>query len=87
VLANKHACRDAPLVYIKSAASWMYDLHMHFPPSRVLRAASQKGSPRFYAPLLGRRSLPPGIYLRLLLVRYFEGMDSEQGIAWRAGGS
>ena len=35
---------------------------------------------RFYAPLLGRRGLPPGIYFRLLLVGYFEGVDSERGI-------
>ena len=26
----------------------------------------------------------PGIYFRLLLVGYFEGIDSERGIAWRA---
>jgi transposase len=42
---------------------------------------------RCYAPLLGRRGLPPGIYFRLLLVGYFEGIDSERGIAWRAGDS
>jgi transposase len=42
---------------------------------------------RFYAPLLGRRGLPPGIYFRLLLIGYFEGVDSERGIAWRAGNS
>src|SRR6516225_1276689 len=42
---------------------------------------------RFYAPLLGRRGLPPGIYFRLLLVGYFEGIDSDRGIAWRAGDS
>jgi len=31
--------------------------------------------------------LAPGIYFRLLLVGYFEGIDSERGIAWRAGDS
>ena len=31
--------------------------------------------------------MPPGIYFRLLLVGYFEGIDSERGIAWRAGDS
>ena len=35
----------------------------------------------------GRPGLPPGIYFRLLLVGYFEGIDSERGIAWRAGDS
>ena len=38
----------------------------------------------FYAPVLGRPSLGPGRYFRLLLVGYFEGIDSERGIAWRA---
>ena len=41
----------------------------------------------FYAPVLGRPSLAPGRYFRLLLVGYFEGVDSERGIAWRAADS
>ena len=39
---------------------------------------------RFYAPVMGRPGLAPGRYFRLLLVGYFEGIDSERGIAWRA---
>ena len=39
---------------------------------------------RFYAPVMGRPSLAPGRYFRRLLVGYFEGIDSERGIAWRA---
>ncbi|HEX6496699.1 MAG TPA: transposase [Acidobacteriaceae bacterium] len=42
---------------------------------------------RFYAAKMGRPSLPPGIYFRLLLIGYFEGLDSERGIAWRAADS
>ena len=42
---------------------------------------------RFYAAVLGRPSLPPGQYFRLLLVGYFEGIDAERGIAWRAADS
>ena len=38
----------------------------------------------FYAPIMGRPSLQPGRYFRLLLVGYFEGIDSERGIEWRA---
>jgi len=38
----------------------------------------------FYADTMGRPGLPPGIYFRLLLIGYFEGIDSERGIAWRA---
>jgi transposase len=41
----------------------------------------------FYAETIGRPSLPPGIYFRLLLIGYFEGIDSERGIAWRAADS
>jgi transposase len=42
---------------------------------------------RFYAPVLGRPGLTPGRYFRLLLLGYFEGIDSERGIAWRASDS
>jgi transposase len=42
---------------------------------------------RFYAPMMGRPSLEPGRYFRLLLVGYFEGLDAERGIAWRAADS
>jgi len=41
----------------------------------------------FYADNNGRPSLTPGIYFRLLLLGYFEGIDSERGIAWRASDS
>src|SRR2546428_888772 len=42
---------------------------------------------QFYAPVMGRPSLPPGRYFSLLLVGYFEGLNSERGIAWRAADS
>ena len=38
---------------------------------------------RFYADD-GRPGLPPGRYFRLLLIGYFEGLDAERAIAWRA---
>jgi transposase len=41
----------------------------------------------FYASTMGRPGLAPGIYFRLLMVGYFEGLDSERGIAWRAADS
>jgi len=44
----------------------------------------EKKCRRFYAPVMGRPSLTPGRYFRLLLLGYFEGIDSERGIAWRA---
>ena len=48
---------------------------------------AEKQCARFYAENNGRPSLTPGIYFRLLLVGYFEGIDSERGIAWRAADS
>jgi hypothetical protein len=36
-----------------------------------------------YASRRGRPSLPPGRYFRMLLVGYFEGIDSERGLEWR----
>jgi transposase len=41
----------------------------------------------FYADVMGRPSLAPGRYFRLLLLGYFEGLDSERAIAWRAADS
>ncbi len=43
----------------------------------------------FYAPddRQGRRSIPPGVYFRMLLIGYFEGIESERGICWRCADS
>ena len=42
---------------------------------------------QFYAAKMGRPGLAPGRYFRLLLIGYFEGLDSEREIAWRAADS
>src|SRR3984893_5747060 len=41
----------------------------------------------FYHEKLGRPSLAPGIYFRLMMIGFFEGLDSERGIAWRVADS
>lgn len=41
----------------------------------------------FYAAVMGRPGLAPGVYFRCLLIGYFEGIDSERGIAWRVADS
>ena len=41
----------------------------------------------FYADQVGRPSLPPAVYFRMLMIGYFEGFDSERGIAWRVSDS
>jgi transposase len=58
----------------------------------ILRAGDfdgfvERSCQRFYAARMGRPGLPPGVYFRLLLLGYFEGLDSERGIAWRAADS
>src|SRR4029453_15539078 len=40
-----------------------------------------------YAPRRGRPSVPPGRYFRMLLIGYFEGIDSERGLEWRCSDS
>src|SRR5271157_3439803 len=41
----------------------------------------------YYAPRMGAPSLPPGRYFRMHMIGYFEGLDSERGIAWRCADS
>src|SRR5277367_6824873 len=41
----------------------------------------------FYHATLGRPSLAPGMYFRIMTVGFFEGLDSERGIAWRLADS
>jgi transposase len=41
----------------------------------------------FYHHKIGRPSLPPGQYFRIMMIGFFEGLDSERGIAWRLADS
>src|ERR1017187_904841 len=42
---------------------------------------------KYYATTMGRPSIAPGVYFRCFLVGYFEGIDSERGIAYRECGA
>jgi transposase len=53
---------------------------------RGFDAFAESACSKFYAKV-GRPGLAPGVYFRALLVGYFEGIDSERGIAWRAADS
>ncbi len=53
---------------------------------RGFDAFAESACQRFYAKA-GRPGLAPGVYFRALLVGYFEGIDSERGIAWRTADS
>lgn len=37
----------------------------------------------YYHATQGRPGIPPGVYFRMILVGYFEGLASQRGIAWR----
>jgi transposase len=47
----------------------------------------EKHCQKYYADGTGRESIPPGIYFRMLLIGYFEGLDSQRAIAWRCSDS
>ena len=60
--------------------------------NRILDAAGfdafvEEQCAKFYVDGVGRPSLVPGRYFRMLLLGYFEGLDSERAIAWRAANS
>ena len=47
----------------------------------------EKSCAGFYHARLGRSSLAPGLYFRIMMIGFFEGIDSERGIAWRLADS
>src|SRR6202161_4299905 len=53
---------------------------------RGFESVAESACRKFYAKV-GRPGLAPGVYFRALLVGYFEGIDSERGIAWRTADS
>src|SRR6202012_1074064 len=48
---------------------------------------SESSCARFYHVKLGRPSLAPGLYFRIMMIGFFEGIASERGIAWRLADS
>jgi transposase len=91
-MGKRRRVRQAPLwvaaTELPSASSHPFYARLN----QVLREAdfddfTEAQCARFYATTVGRPSLAPGIYFRLLMVGYFEGLDSERGIAWRAADS
>ena len=49
---------------------------------------AEKECVRFYkSETIGRPSIAPGVYFRMLLIGYYEGIDGERGIAWRCADS
>ena len=50
-------------------------------------AMVEEACAKFYADGVGRPSTAPGVYFRVLFIGFFEGIDSERGIAWRTADS
>ena len=63
-----------------------YERLNRMPSKRGFDAFAESTCQSFYAEV-GRPGLAPGVYFRALLVGYFEGIDSERGIAWRTSDS
>ena len=71
----------------KTAAHPFYERTNQILDSHRFDAFVEERCRKFYADKLGRPSLAPAVYFRLLLIGYFEGIDSERGIAWRVADS
>ncbi len=84
----------------KQSSLWVDTRHLHAHPAHpfyrrlneILQRAQfdlylERLCRKYYAPSMGRPSLPPGVYFRCFLVGYFEGIDSERGIAYRIADS
>ena len=48
---------------------------------------AEEACAKFYAPVMGRPGVASGVYFRMQLIGYFEGLDSERSIAWRCADS
>lgn len=71
----------------QSAAHPFYDRVNEILKAEGFDAFVENRCRKFYAEKLGRPSLPPAVYFRSLMIGYFEGIDSERGIAWRVADS
>jgi len=72
----------------KSRGHVFYDRVNSILAKEEFDAFSEKECLQFYkSEVMGRPSIAPGVYFRMLLIGYFEGIDSERGIAWRCADS
>lgn len=71
----------------KSAGHAFFDSLNQLLREHDFDAMVESACARFYVAGVGRPSTPPGVYFRMLLIGFFEGIDSERGIAWRTADS
>ena len=92
-MGKRPAARQASPMWVDTADLPTSDGHPFF--ERLNRVLEEAGfdafveglCAAFYAARMGRPSLRPGRYFRLLVIGYFEGLSSERGIAWRVADS
>lgn len=73
---------------VETPANAFYDRLNQILDEHKFDAKVERLCGKFYKQsLYGRPSMAPGIYFRSLLIGYFEGLDSERGIAWRTADS
>ena len=75
-------------LFIASSAVGALDNPFYAALDKLLRKSgfdefAEETCREFYAARMGRPGLPPGVYFRMLMVGYLEGIGSERGIAWR----
>jgi transposase len=89
---RKHRERQEPLwvthtELAKGPGHPFYQRLNEFLDAEKFDAFAERECAPFYAEKNGRPSLAPGTYFRLMMIGYFEGLDSERGMAWRAADS
>jgi transposase len=72
----------------KTRGHFFYDRVEEILKTEKFDEFGEKECVKFYkSETMGRPSIAPGVYFRMLMVGYFEGIDSERGIAWRCADS
>src|SRR5580704_1697528 len=72
---------------VESAGHPFYEQLNRVPDEAKFDRFCEERCGKFYQHKLGRPSVVPGVYFRLLLIGFFEGIGSERGIAWRVADS
>jgi transposase len=73
---------------VETPANMFYDRLNQILDEHKFDAKVERLCQKFYKKsVYGRPSMVPGVYFRSLLIGYFEGLDSERGIAWRTADS
>jgi transposase len=88
---RKHRQRQEPLWYrselLEAPGHPFYNRLNELLEKAGFDAFCEQHCRSFYHQKLGRPSLPPGIYFRMMMIGFFEGLESERGIAWRLADS